>query len=243
MPNSNSSSSITRIIQIIIALAGLWVTISSDFGSEEPSKILISFLLILFLVFLVGVIENLFRPEHKKTLNILSNGIAVLVSAFIIIFFAVLIKPNLACDFHKSFHEKVFDLETPMSCLANSVNQDSNITDEQIPEKGVKSLSGTPYKTIAYYYGGAGKEEFICHEKPPSGSRLVIIGFKEVQNLGKTRKGTFCDPGPPFCDSHNEYCVNYAFTEACFVRNEWYDWYKKYCETNNLPFTEAAVCQ
>ncbi|WP_020567702.1 hypothetical protein [Neolewinella persica] len=242
MKGTETNSTIARIIQILVAISGLYVAIKNDFGGDASlTQIFLTFIVLLFLIFLVGLFENFFSKSSIKIRNILAGAFATLLFVFIVFSLAVLFVPKLSCDFHETFFVEVLGVGSAQSCA--QMNQPPHIPETDEPNKRVRALDNTPYKTRAYWAGGAAFEEFVCHRSIPSGSKLIIIGFHEAQNLGKTRAGTYCEVPAPYCDSHNEYCVNYDFTKACFINTEWYDWYKKHCEENGLPFNDSAVCQ
>lgn len=215
----------------------MYVAIKNNFGDGSPRNIFVTFIALLFLVFFVGLLENFFRDENLKMRKIFAGAFATSLLVITVFSLAVMAKPSLSCDFHQTFHEGILGMGEAESC--------SNISEIEYdpPQKSVISLDNTPYKTTAYWAHGAAKQDFICHQPIPTGFKLINIRVKEKENLGKTRAGTFCEVPPPYCDGAGEFCVNYVFEKACFINMEWYNWYKEYCEKNNLPFSKDAVCQ
>ncbi len=115
------------------------------------------------------------------------------------------------------------------------------IEEEVIPQRFVVPLNGNKYFTRAYWAGGAKYKDIYCHPPIPNNMKLVVLETSN-KRVG-SRTNSECSVGPPFCDSHNEFCVQYYFKNACLVNKEWFDWYKKFCEKNKIPFNNYSLCQ
>ena len=186
-------------------------------------------------------------------LTIVTNIFAVFILVFVIASIVVLFKPTLSCNFYRVIYVELFKRKVPYDCSNQITQETESLPDSQVdiappqselaPVKTVINLNGDPYMTRGYWAGGAANTEFKCPKPVPNGFKFVLISYKEKENLGKTRRGTFCEVPVGYCDSHNEFCVNYVFDKACFVNTEWYNWYKKFCIENNLPFNDYALCQ
>lgn len=115
------------------------------------------------------------------------------------------------------------------------------VVEEKAPDRYVVSLNGNKYFTRAYWAGGAKYHDIYCNSPVPENMELIVLETSN-KRVG-SRIYSECPVGAPYCDSHNEFCVQYYFKNACLVNKEWYNWYKEFCDKNGIPFNNYSLCQ
>jgi hypothetical protein len=113
--------------------------------------------------------------------------------------------------------------------------------DPAIPPKILVSLNGAHLGTRAYWSGGRHSSLRHCPgvpiNQPREGVDLVEIGSYEKRTFGRGQCAT-----EPYCDSHNEFCREVFYTQACFVNKAWHEWYKTEMEKLGVAYSREAVC-
>ncbi|WP_249675536.1 hypothetical protein [Pseudomonas abieticivorans] len=109
------------------------------------------------------------------------------------------------------------------------------------PEKTIKILDGTLYKSIAHWAGEHKHQDFLCPQQAENMEELIIstrsvnIGKNRGQCLGVATNGSFCD-------SANESCTEVYVEKGCLVSKNWLAWYKDRLKEQKLNYTMDSVC-
>ncbi len=114
---NSKSSNVTRIIQAVIALAGLYVILQRDLETGSITEIVIKLCALLFIVLMVGFVEAFFSNRNIKYLMVAANSIVFSVLAFVLLILASFGIQDL-CYFHNNVTLKIFSTD-PVPCKSH----------------------------------------------------------------------------------------------------------------------------